>query len=324
MEKRRSEKLKSSKVNNSILEGIVVVCIMAIYIVYGINFLPLLIFLIPVPFIVLGIRHGINISVFTILLTLGIVQILVSDSSLLALMLIFVPLTLVLNYSIKKRYSKIKTTLLSALSFLGPLVVLILLGQEIAGMNLIAQLENSISQIVASQLETLKEADLTNYSMVQARDLLMNAYNELLVLIPSYISLFSVFVAYVNFAISTFVLRKLGYGVMTIGSFSKLKLPNNIIPGIAIMFVTAFILKMLKIDYSEALLLNITFLVGMVFVFQGLAVLDFLLKKKNTKLLFRIIILIFMFAFIPISSIIFFIGLFDSMFDMRKIRRKKA
>lgn len=316
--------MKSSKINNSLLEGIVVICIMAIYIVYGISFFPLLIFIIPVPFVVLGVRHSLNANMLSLMLTLIIVQILMSSSYSFPLLLVFTPLTIVLNYSIKKRHNRLKTILLSALAFLIPLVVLIGFREKVSSIDLIKEAERTVTQILSIQLDAFKETGLTKYEMLKAGEFLRNIYNEILVLIPSFIALFSVSVAYINFAISTFVLRKLGYGVVSKGILSRFKLPNNIIQGIGVMFVTYFILRVLKVNYSEALLLNITFLVGIMFVFQGLAVLDFLLKSRNVKLLFRIIVLILMIVFIPISSIMFFIGIFDSMFDMRKIRRKKA
>lgn len=313
-----------NKIKGNILESIVVICIMSIYIVYGVHYLPLLIFLIPVPFVILGLKNGFTSNITSLVITLLIVQILLSSTSGASLMIAFAPLSLCLNYAIKSRKSRIETLLISTASFIVPFVILILLGIEVANIDLIKEAETILNQILGFQIDALKEIGMTNYEILQIKDMFESARNELLVLIPSFISIFSFLIAYINFSVVGFGFRKMGYGVVSSGSFSRFKLPNNIIPGIGIMLVTALLFKLLNVNYHEALLLNITFLVAAIFLAQGLAVLDFLLKKKKKKLVFRIIILGFALLFIPAHSILFFMGLFDSIFDIRKIRIKKS
>ncbi len=308
----------------SILESIVVICIMSIYIAYGVNYLPLLIFIAPVPFIVLGIRNGLKVNIVSLAITLLIVQGLLSSTSGATLLIAFGPLSFVLNHAIKTRKTRTETILMATASFLLPFVLLILLEGQIANIDIIKEAEMAMNQFLSLQLESLQGMGLTNYELLQTKDQLESLYNELLVLIPSMLSIFSLFIAYVNFSISTLIIRKMGYGVVSKGSFSRFKLPNNIIPGIGIMFLTGFIFRLLKINYHQAFLLNITFLVGFIFLVQGLSVIDFSLKKMKMKIVFRIIILISLLMFVPIGSVIFIIGLFDSIFDVRKIRRKES
>lgn len=312
------------EIKSSILESIVVICIMSIYIAYGVNYLPLLIFIIPVPFVVLGIRNDIKVNIVSLVLTLLIVQGLLSSTSGATLLLAFGPLSFTINYCLKKRKSRTETLVLSTMAFLIPFVVLILLGGEIANINMVKEAETVFNQYLNIQLDSLEEMGLTNFKLLQTKYELKSLYNELLALTPSLISIFSVFIAYINIAISTWGIRKLGYGVVSKGNFSRFKLPNNIIPGIAFMLVTGVLFRFLKINYHEAFLLNISFLFGFIFLVQGLAVIDFFLKKTKAKLFLRIIVLSFLLLFIPAGSIILFIGLFDSIFDIRKIRRKKS
>lgn len=309
------------KIKPVILESIVIICIMAIYIAYGVNFPPLLIF-IPVPFVILGIRHDIRTNIVSLVLTLLIVQILLSSTSGATLLLAFGPLSFMINYCIKKRKSLSETLLFSTMAFLISFVVLILLGGEIADM--LKEAEVGFNQYLNFQLESIKEMGLTDFNVLQTKYELQTLYKEILVLTPSLLSIFSLFIAYVNIAISTWGIRKMGYGVVSKGTFSRFKLPNNIIPGIALMLVTGYVFRILNINYHEAFLLNVSFLFGFIFLVQGLAVIDFFLKKTKANLLLRIVVLSFLLLFIPAGSIILFIGLFDSIFDIRKIRRKKS
>lgn len=314
-----------SKIKSNILESIVVICIMSIYIAYGASYLPLLIFFIPVPFVVLGIRNGIKTNVVSLLITLLIVQVLLSSTSGATLLLAFGPLSFVLNYCVKSRKTKGETIALSTISFLIPLIVLILLGGQIANVDIIKEAELVFNQYLELQVEALNSMGLTKFEIFETTNLLENLYSQLLVLIPSLIGLFSLLIAFINYNISAYVVDKMGYGVVAKGSFSRFRLPNNILPGIAFMMLTGFIFRILNINYHEAFLLNITFLVSTIFSIQGFAVIDYFLKKKGFKFLLRLLIMIFIFIFIPIGSIILFlIGVIDSIFDMRRIRRKKS
>ena len=314
---------EENKIKSGILESIVVICIMSIYITYGVYYLPLLIFLIPTAYTVLGIRNGIKYNIVSLLITLVIVQILLSSSSGATLLIAFGPLTLALNYLIKSRKTKAQTVLISTASFLIPFVIIILLGGEIANVDFVEEAKIIFNQeFIVAQLEALEERGLTNHEILQARYAFEGAFNELLVLIPSLIMLFSLAIAYINYALSTYSIRKMGYGTVPSGKFSRFKLPNNIILGVAIMVLTGYIFRFFEINYHQAFLLNVTFLILVMFLIQGLAVVDYFLRKTRIKTFFRVIILILIVLIIPIGSLLFFIGILDSLFDIRKLRRK--
>ncbi len=314
----------NDKIKKSTIESIIVISIMALYIVYGIHVVPLLMLFIPIPFAILGIRNGIYINVISITATSLIIGVLLGFISGVSIILIFAPLSLALNYCISKRKSSMETILITTIAFFISFLVLIGLEANISDLNLTKQLENNFTQLLTMQIDMLNEMGMSKYEVLRTTDLLENAYKTIIILIPSLISIFSLVVSYVNLLFSSIILRKMGYGITNYKKFSKFKLPNNIIPGIGIMLFTAFIIKTLKIQYHEALLINITFLISFVFFLQGLAVLDFLLIKSKLHLVFRILIISLNIIFIPMSSILFFIGILDSIFDIRKIRRRKS
>lgn len=314
----------NDKIKKSTIESIIVISIMTLYIVYGIHVVPLLMLFIPVPFAILGIRNGIYINVISIIATSIIIGVLLGFISGVSIILIFAPLSLALNYCISKRKDSMETIFITTIAFFISFLVLIGLEANISNLNLTKQLESNFTQLLTMQIDMLNEVGMSKYEVLRTTDLLENAYKTIIILIPSLISIFSLAVSYINLLFSSIILRKMGYGIANYKRFSKFKLPNNIIPGIGIMLFTAFIIKTLKIQYHEALLINITFLISFVFFLQGLAVLDFLLIKSKLHVVFRILIISLNIVFIPMSSILFFIGIFDSIFDIRKIGRRKS
>lgn len=314
----------NDKIKKSIMECIVVISIMALYIVYGIHFLPLLMLIIPLPFVILGVRNGIKSNIISIILTSLIVGLLLGTSSGASLILLFAPLSIALNYSIKMRKTAQSTILITALAFFLSFIILMSFEGTTSNLDVIKQSEQEFTQFLTMQVDVLKEAGMTKYEILQRTDLLENTYKQMIVLIPSFLAMFSLLVGYINLYLASKILRKMGYGTMNIQKFSRFKLPENIIPGVGIMLLSTFIIKRLGIQYHEALLFNITFLVGFAFILQGFSVFDYLLIKAKMKLIFRIILIAINIIFVPISGIMFFIGLADSIFDLRKIRRKKS
>lgn len=314
----------NDKIKKGMMECIVVISIMALYIVYGIHFLPLLMLIIPLPFVVLGVRNGVNSHIISIVLTSLIVGVLLGFSSGVSLILLFVPLSLALNYGIKMRRTIQETILIATAAFFLSFVMLMSFEGVISNLDIIKQFELEFTQFLTIQVDMLREAGMTKYEILQRTDLLENTYKQMIVLIPSFLAMFSLLVSYINFSLSSKVLRKMGYGTVNIQRFSRFKLPNNIIPGVGIMFLATFIIKKLGIQYHEALLVNITFLVGFAFIVQGFSVFDYLLIKSKMKLIPRIILLTMNIIFVPMGGIMFFIGSLDSIFDLRKIRRQKS
>ncbi len=314
----------NDKIKKSIVESIVVISVMALYIVYGIHSISLLMLFIPLPFIVLGVRNGIYTNLISIVAASLIVGILLGFTSGASLILIFAPLSLAINYCIGNRKNSTETILFSTAAFFLSFIMFMFLEMKISNLNFATHFENILTQYMSIQVDMFKEMGATNSQILQIRDFLESTYKAIIVLIPSLIGIFSLIIGYINLFFSSIVLRKMGYGTVSLQRFSRFKLPNNIIPGIGIMLLAAFIIKRMGIGYYEALLLNLTFLIGFVFFIQGLAVLDFLLVKSKAHLIFRILILSINIIFVPMSSVLFFLGLIDSILDIRKIRKQRS
>lgn len=315
---------ENNKINKSVIETVIVTILMSLYIVYGIYYVPVLILFIPVPFVVLGIRNDLKNNIISIGLTGVIVGLVLNMPFALILLLIFAPLSIALNYSIKKRKKILDLLAISTAALFISLLIITSLGSLPTQIEGMVESEEMWTEIVTVQTDKLKEIGMTNTQIFENIELLEEAYEYMLITLPSMLVIVSLVISFINYLLSTAILRKMDYGVPGLPRFSKFKLPDNIIMGTGIMFISAIVMGWLDIPYHNALLLNISLLVGFIFFLQGLAVIDFLLIKGKMKTFFRMLILFLCIVFVPMGGVLFFIGMFDSVFDIRKIGKRKS
>ena len=308
---------KGRKISEIILTTIISTILMLL----GMYYMPLIIFLYPTPFIILGVKYGLKYNIISIIISTFFVGVMTDTISGLIILLAFLPLSIALNYLIVNRKKTLETMVISTLLTLVSFLVILGLTKNITGVSIVHQLDEFFTQVINTQIETLKDMQLSQYEILKAEDLLESTFDYVLLIIPVLMMIFSLVTAYINCFISSVVLRKQGYGVVSIPRFSRFKLPSNILLGMGIMFIGVLLIKWLKISYYETVLLNIVGLASFMFFIQGLAVIDYKLKRKNVKIVFRVLILLSFVLLLPIGTMILtFIGVLDAILDFRKLK----
>ncbi len=304
-----------------ISEIILIIVISTILMLLGMYYMPLIIFLYPTLFIILGVKYGLKYNIISIIVSTFLVGLMTDTISGLIILLAFSPLSIALSYLIINRKKTLETMIISTLVTLVSFLIILGLTKNITGVSIVHQLDEFFTQVINTQIETLKDMQLSQYEILKAENILESAFDYVLLVIPVLMMIFSLVTAYINCFISSIVLRKQGYGVVSIPRFSRFKLPSNILLGMGIMFIGVLLMKWLKVSYYETVLLNIVGLASFMFFTQGLAVIDYKLKRRNVRIIFRIIILLFFVLVLPIGSMILtFIGVLDAILDFRKIK----
>lgn len=303
------------------MEVLFAVVISTILMLIGIYYIPWIILLYPVLFIILGVRHGIHYSIIGLIFSTFSVGLMTDIISGVLIFFIFTPLSISLSYTIRKRRSSYEVLIISTLIFLVSILFLISIMKDMTGISIINELEEFFTQTINYQVEILKDTGLSNYEVLRMKDILENALDYILLIMPSIVMIFSLITAYLNYLISTLLLRKLGYGIVSVPKFSKFKLPNNALLGTGIMFLGVFIIKSLKLFYYETILINMTVLTSFVFFIQGLSVIDYKLIGKKLGPILRIFIILLFIILLPFGWIISFVGVLDVIMDFRKIRK---
>ncbi len=310
--------------NYDILEVIGIVIIMTIYALIGIYLFPLNLIFFPIPFIFIGVRRGIIQGILSLVVVSLTILFIVDIPSALTILLLFLPLVYTITDGIKNRGKTTEILGLSTAIFFVSILLFYSVTQNITGINIMTQLEESFNQMLTTQVDLFKEMGLTNFEILKTAGQLKGTYRYVLWVFPVIILASSLFISYANYYISIIVLRKSGLGIVSIPRFSKFSLPKNIMLGVIIMFLAALIIKGFDMTFSEPLMLNIVTLIWIVFMIQGLSVLDFMFLKLKFKLPLRIFILMIIILFSPLGTFIFFIGAMDTIFNFRKFNRSNS
>lgn len=305
-----------------IAEVILTVGISTIVMLLGIYYIQWIIFFFPAPFIILGVKYGLNYNIISMIVSALSIGMMTDNVSGMIILLAFSPLSIALNYLIVNRKKTLQTMVVSTLVSLVSFILVLSLMKDASGVSIIHQLDEFFSQVINTQIEALKDMQMSQYEILQIEDFLESAFEYVLLIIPSLIIIFSLVTAYINYFISSIVLRRLGYGIVSIPRFSRFSLPNNVLLGTGIMFLGAFLLRWLKLFYYETVLLNIIALASFMFFVQGLSVIDYRLIKRDKGIIFRILILLFFILVLPAGGIITFVGILDIILDFRKFKKK--
>lgn len=309
---------------SNLVETIGIIVFMFLYALLGIYYFPLNLVLFPVAFIFLGVRRGMFQSFISILAVCVLVGITVDIMSGAMLFILFMPITSIIIYGIKLRKKPSEILILSTAIFFISMLTFYGYAQRITGVSIVSQMEESFKQMLNIQVDMFREMGLSNYEVLKSKDLLESGYKYILWIFPTILILISMIINFCSYYISVLALRRSGLGIVYIPRFSKFKLPNNIVPGIIVMFLGAYLGKTLGMQYYDTIVLNVSVLIGVMFLIQGFSVIDFLLLKLGTKLVFRIILLLTLIIIAPLGTLVSLIGFSDILFDFRKLKKQKS
>lgn len=314
--------MNEEKPYNKSLESIILTIIMCIYTIFSIQIMPILLFLLPIPFIIFGIKYDLITSLLSLITTFLVFGIISDPRLAMIYFLLFTPFIFLSIYLIKKRMSPNKVVFYSSL-ILFVSIFLIIGILNISGFDFVKEIEKGFSQALSSQLEILKDMGFTSYELLERRDSLKSDYDTFILIIPSTLLVLSILVSYISYLLTTIGLRKLGISILNLNRFSRFRLPDNFVLGATTMIVTVFVLTKLNIGYMDTIYVNIMVLLGLVVFVQGLSVINFLLIKIKMKKIMRVIIYLIIFFTPQFFSSISILGGIDIIFDIRKIKKSR-
>lgn len=315
--------LKENKEANNILEAVLLVLAMTLFGLFSVYTIPYLLFLFPAGFVIFSLRRDIFLSGLAMVASLLIMSLVVGGTYSLILLIMYLPFTLCLSYMMKNRRKSLEILGLSTVVFFISILIILSLVDS-TGIGFVAQLEDSFKGIIEVQINMFKDMDLSNYEIAETKELLESAYKYILLIIPALLLIVSLVLSYLNYLLSSISLNKMGIKVNSIPTFSRFRLPNNIMPGVLVMFLVTYIAGKLNFQYIDTITINLVALLGFMFFIQGLAVVDHVLKKMRMFVGFRIVLyILFIFTAFMLTAISM-VGALDLAFDFRKLRRPKS
>ncbi|WP_192929620.1 YybS family protein [Alkaliphilus serpentinus] len=287
----------------------------AISVIY-IPVLSILIFFLPVPFIILSARRGTKYTILSLLissLAIGLLTELILTGFIL---IMFGPVALVIGYCIRTKKEPFTAISIASALWVVTTFLIIQLIAIIGGINFMEIIADSFKEVQLQMEEIL--------SMEYSKATIKAAIDNLIMLIPSFLILQSVMGAFANYYLAISVLKKIRYDYDKLPEFSKFRLPGNILLGSFIIFVLSYLTRFIEGIHFNALLNNVIVIFIFVFYLQGIATISYMLKRIKTPKALRIFLIILIVVFSPLTAyIIAPLGLIDAAFDIRKLRSIK-
>ena len=275
----------------------------------------LIMFIYPGIFMESSIRLGIRDSLLVMFLTSLVLSLFSNLMSGLALFFIFAPMVLTFHYGIMNRKSYI-------FIYISVLVVLAL-SMTAFQLGLLRtqpiDLTAAIESLMKAQLDLMKEG-LTALEFSQLEQSLKEAYNIMLMVMPSVYLVILAIIVYINYnSVGRKLLLK-GILIPQPPFFGYLQMPRQLIVAFGIGIFIPLMMKNLGLDLYRPIYFNIIVVFGFLFFVDGLALLTSLLNKARMPRFFRILIIVMAIFIAPLSLVVAIVGILDTLVQFRRIK----
>ncbi|MCD5410326.1 MAG: YybS family protein [Clostridiales bacterium] len=295
----------------ALIEASLIAGIVSIFAIIGAvtPLLSILLILLPVPFIFITVRHKFLYSFFSIIITSLVLGIFLGIVYSFFLLIMILPMTIAMGRYIKKEKEPFFViTIGTMVATISTFFIIKLVGE----INITQIMADAMREVLAHQQEMLLSINLTATVEVD------NMINYFIMLLPALLVVQAIVSTFANYYLCIASLRRFAVKNVTLSEFSNFKLPKNIVLGAFIIFVLSFLTRYVEGLYHDALIMNIVVIFAFIFFMQGLAFINYYMKKMKVHKALRVILTIIVVLVGPIMTVTSFIGVIDSIFDIRK------
>lgn len=307
--------MKNYSEKKAFIEATLIAAITTIFAI-SIVYVPILstsIILIPVPFMILAYRHDSKYYILSFITFSILIGILTEIFYTGFLVLLFGPMTVAMSYYIKKRREPYAVIGIGTVTSVFSILIMLKLVSYLGNIDIIKEISLIAEGIVNKQVDMLKSMNVDVLSIEEILD-------YLLMIVPSILVIQSMVAAFGNYYLTVSMLRRFNIDNVELPRFSDFRLPKNIVFGAFIIFVLSYLTKYVESIYQEGLITNVTLIFIFMFFIQGVAVISHIIKRTKTPKPIRIALIVVVFFVNPLLTAVAFIGLIDSVVDMRRIR----
>jgi len=295
----------------ALIEASLIAGIVSIFAIIGAvtPLLSILLILLPVPFIFITVRHKFLYSFFSIIITSLVLGIFLGIVYSFFLLIMILPMTIAMGRYIKKEKEPFFViTIGTMVATISTFFIIKLVGE----INITQIMADAMREVLAHQQEMLLSINLTAAVEVD------NMINYFIMLLPALLVVQAIVSTFANYYLCIASLRRFAVKNVTLSEFSNFKLPKNIVLGASTIFVLSFLTRYVEGLYHDALIMNIVVIFAFIFFMQGLAFINYYMKKMKVHKALRVILTIIVVLVGPIMTVTSFIGVLDSIFDIRK------
>lgn len=282
-------------------------------------------FIIPIPVVILYMRHNLKNTIISLVVTGIITGIMYNPIYGLISTIMFGLTGIALGYSIKNKKSFGFIILILSLSFILGMIlnftVYIKLINNISLFEFITQSINQMNLAVDEIITMYKNLAISEEQLKPILDSLQMVKSGLfLKVLPAIIIMSAILFSYLTFIISRSILKKLGYNdIIEVTPISKIQISIQVATLVAIFLLIGIILNKKNIEYSDYVLMSSQLILQYMFLIEGMSVAIFYLKNKfnMSKVLITVIMIFTVFS--NLGMIYFILGFMDLIVDFRKL-----
>ncbi|PFN61685.1 YybS family protein [Bacillus thuringiensis] len=235
-------------------------------------------FALPLPFILLTIRHKLS-NVLMIFVAALFVTIIVSQPMNLVKTIMFGLIGIVLGYMYKTRKKPVEILIAGTLAYLIGVVLIYVASIKFFNIDIMKQMQSMFSE---SMVQSEKIVSATGMPISKEQKELLTQMNDILQsLFPSILVLVSVCFSWITVIISGSVLKKLKHDVISWPKFKDIQLPKSIVWYYVIFILLATFIKVEPTSYLHMVFSNLYVIFALLLVLQGLTFISFLAYRKG-------------------------------------------
>ncbi|MBM7624328.1 YybS family protein [Sporohalobacter salinus] len=262
-----------------------------------------LLFILPVPFIVLGVRQGTKTSTLAAVLSAIILGILINPIMILVVLFGFGLIGVVLGAAFEEKFSPHKLIIIAVIAAIVSTLLMVGINFYLFNFN--------PTTIFNQAIEKYQNLGFDQATLKELEDITRNFKETMQTLFPSLFIIAGAINGLISYYIGLSVLNRLGYEYEYPLSFSEWRFSKYLVFG--------YLFGIISINTTIGK--NLYLIFSFIFLIQGLAVVAHYLKSFNISDKIQKAILVFL-AFLPINQIIVFLGLLDVWFDYRKLEEE--
>ena len=310
--------MQNNNYRKILMEALLIAVVATIFAISAlqVSILPMILILIPVPFMILSYRHGHKYSIFSFIVFIVLMGVATNFNNAFYLGIIFAPMTIAMSYYLAKEKEPCVVigagTVATILSIAMVFKIITLVG----GADIVKEISIMAEQIVNTQVDLLKSlgADIPSTESI---------LSYLLLLIPGILMIQSLLIAMGNYYLAVNLLSRIKSLEFNRPQFSTFRLPQSFIMGSFMIIVLSYLTKYIEGIYYTSLITTVVILFMALFFIQGISVISFLIKRTNINNVVRVLLIGIIILISPLLTAVSFIGLIDSIVDIRKLERRE-
>ncbi|AOY75354.1 YybS family protein [Clostridium formicaceticum] len=309
--------MKDYSNKKAFIEAALMVTITSFFVVATlyIPILSVLLFFLPVPFIILSFRYSTSYTVISLAVASLFIGLLTGVLYTVFIFVIITPIALIMGHYMKHHKKPFQVIGVGTAVSVFSIFLMIQIVSMVSGVHIIEEMGRMIGEVLDHQVEMLHTVNVSSLDIQEA-------INYFMMILPGLIIVQSMIGAFINYYLAVAIMNRLKFISYKFDGFEDFKLPANIVLGSFIIFILSLLTRYVPGIDHNSLIANATLIFVVVFFLQGISFINYLLKKRKFPKFLRIFILI-LFVFIsPLMTLVAIIGLLDAMIDIRRIGKR--